>query len=1001
MPRRFVLALLVACPPIVGLGQEEDLSKELPRIPAVEPGSALKTITLHEGFQLEQVACEPIVLNPVSAVYDADGRLYVAEMRDYPFPGTKPPGDVALLEDTDGDGRFDRRVVFLEGLAWPTSVLPYDGGVFVTCAPDLFYAKDTDGDGKADLKRTVFTGFGTQNVQALLNGLLWGPDGWIHGVGGGNGGDITSPERPAMKAVSVRGRDFRFKPDGSAFEAISGGGQFGHSFDDWYHRFTCNNSNSIRQIVLPADAIERNPALAVSAVLTDIDVEGGAGPVFRLSQPEPWRVVRTRQRLADPAIAKKLSFTERFAFGYFTSATGVTIYRGTSFPPEYRGNAFVGDVGGNLVHRKLLDEHGALYQARRADPGREFLASTDNWFRPVNFANTPDGCLLILDMYRETIEHPFSIPEPIKKHLDLTSGKDRGRLYKLVPKGFQERPKPALSKASTAELVKHLADPDAWFRETAQRLLIERGAMDAIPLLKQMAEARPSALGRAHALWALDALGGLGPAEVVLGLRDEEPRVREMAARLTQHGQLQNDEVLSALIGLANDPDSMVRFETALALGSVPVVRGDDERAGRLSEALATIARQDAADPWTRLAVQTSLREDRALAFLHALVGGGARRTVDFTYLNTDAGRGWLEAVAALIGAWGQPEPIAAVLTDYAAGPGSTPETTRALILGLGRGLRRSGGSLRSIASRPEGACLRPVFEQAAVTADKDGPLPARIEAARLLGLGPADFALGALPDLLDARQPTALQLAALQGLAEQPDPRIGPTLIEHWKALGPALRNEAAEALLARTERVRALLDAIEAREVLAADLDPARRAQLLAHRDPGIRERASKLLGDVARVDRAPVIAKFRPALEMAGEVDRGREQFKKSCITCHKAEGQGNEVGPDLATITNRTAEDLLIHILDPNREVPPAYLNYTIATTDGQVVSGMIADESATSVTLKRAEGAVDVIPRNRIEALSSTGLSLMPENLETMLDPAAMADLLAYLASLRK
>ena len=246
----------------------------------------------------------------------------------------------------------------------------------------------------------------------------------------------------------MRGRDFRFKPDGSAFEAISGGGQFGHCFDDWGHRFTCNNSNHIRQIVLPSRYLERNPDLTPPAVILDIAAEGPAAPVYRISPPEPWRVVRTRQRAADPAMVPALPRTELFATGFFTSATGITIYRGSAYPPEYRGNAFVGDVGGNLVHRKILEIDGATFLAHRADQKGEFLASTDNWFRPVNFANTPDGTLLILDMYRETIEHPFSIPEPIKKHLDLTSGKDRGRLYELLPNGKQASPRPKPADAT-------------------------------------------------------------------------------------------------------------------------------------------------------------------------------------------------------------------------------------------------------------------------------------------------------------------------------------------------------------------------------------------------------------------------------------------------------------------------------------------------------------------------------------------------------------------------
>ncbi|MGD0040564.1 MAG: PVC-type heme-binding CxxCH protein [Isosphaeraceae bacterium] len=465
-------------------GTLDDLARGLPRIKTLEPAAAIGSFRIHPGFHLEQVAAEPMVINTVSACYDADGRLYVVEMCGYPYAEKTPTGRVARLEDRDGDGRFDIRTVFLDGLSWPTGVVPYDDGVFVAVAPDLLYAKDTNGDGVADVKKVMFTGFGTENVQSLFNGLLWGPDGWIYGVTSSNGGGIRNLSRAGAKPVPVRGRDFRFLPDGSAFEAVSGGGQFGHSFDDWGHRFTCSNSNHIRQIMIPAHDLERNPALTPPSVIMDIPAEGPAAPVFRISPPEPWRLVRTRQRAADPAMRKRLPATELVATGFFTSATGITIYRGSAYPEAYRGNAFVGDVGGNLVHRKTLSVHAATYLAARADPNIEFLASTDNWFRPVNFANTPDGTLLILDMYRETIEHPWSIPEPIKQHLDLTSGKDRGRLYNLVFNGTTHQPHrhPRLGHAPTAELVSLLADPDAWWRETAQRLLIERRDSSAVCL---------------------------------------------------------------------------------------------------------------------------------------------------------------------------------------------------------------------------------------------------------------------------------------------------------------------------------------------------------------------------------------------------------------------------------------------------------------------------------------------------------------------------------------
>ncbi len=986
---RRIAAIAAGVLAVAGLvaGQDDgDLARELPRIKPLEVAAALQSFRIHPGFHLEPVAVEPMVTDPVSVCYDADGRLYVVEMRGYPYPEQTPSGNVTRLEDRDGDGRFETRTLFLDGLSWPTGIVPYDGGVFIAAAPEILYAKDTSGDGVADVKKVVFTGFGTENVQGLLNGLLWGPDGWIYGVASSNGGTIRNVVHPHAKPVSVRGRDFRFRPDGSAFEAISGGGQFGHSFDDWGHRFTCNNSNHARQIVLPAADLERNPALIAPPVILDIAAEGPAAPVFRISPAEPWRVVRTRQRAADPVLSKRLPPTELVPTGFFTSATGITIYRGSAYPESYRGNLFVGDVGGNLVHRKVLEVDGATYRAVRADAGVEFLASTDNWFRPVNFANTPDGTLLILDMYRETIEHPLSIPEPIKKHLDLTSGKDRGRLYNLVSRGSVRRRQPRLSTASSAELVRALADADAWWRETAQRLLIERRDRSVAPQLRELVERRPTALGRLHALWTLRCLDALETPAILAGLTDPEPRVREQSVVLVQ-GRLREDAVLLAkLLSLTSDPDPMVRFQLALRLGEAA---GDP----RALAALAAVAVQDIDSPWTRTAVLSSVA-GRATDLLEALT----RRS---GFVADPRGVVWLHELAYLVGAEGKPQQVRALL-DRLAAAGVGSETAMRLVLSLARGLRRAGSSLPAMSDGGSSKRLAAMLARAAALARSNAAIEPRQVAIRLLALGDPQAARDVLPQLLDARQPSAVQLAALQALGEILDPATSRRLVERWKAMSPAVRREATEVLFRRREALAALLEAIESRAILASEIDPSRLTQLKTHRSPDIRTRAQKILAAEALParDRNQVVAAYRTALELAGNRDRGRPIFLKVCATCHQAEGQGVDVGPNLATVTNRSAEDLLVHILDPNREVAPNYLNYSVATEDGRVLTGMIAGESSTALVLKRAEGASDVVPREQIESIASTGLSLMPEGVEKGLSHQDLADLIAFLRSIQ-
>ena len=971
------LALLSAAPP------DDDLARELPRIKPLEPKEALGSFQIRAGFRMVPIATEPLVTDPVALAYDADGGAFVVEMRGYPYPEDRPSGNVTYLADKDGDGVFDSRTIFVDGLSWPTGVVPSDGGVYIAVAPDILYAKDTDGDGVADVRRKVFTGFGTQNVQGLLNGLLWGTDGWIYGSAGSNGGDIRNLTKPDARPVALRGRDFRFKPDASAFEAISGGGQFGHCLDDWGHRFVCNNSNHIRQVVLPAEELDRNPHYTPPAVLTDIAVEGGAGPVFRISPAEPWRVVRTRQRAADPEMVKRLAHTELFATGFFTSASGLTIYRGSAYPPEYRGNAFVGDVGGNLVHRKTLVKDGPIYKATRADAGVEFLASRDNWFRPVNFANTPYGTLAVLDMYRETIEHPASIPEPIKKHLDLTSGKDRGRIYEVVPDGFMRRPSPKFRAARAEELVAALADPDAWRRETAQRLLIERRDPASLPMIARLADDRPTALARAHALWTLDALGALEPGPVLAAMGDPDPNVREQGAKLTKRRLGGHPDLEAGLVRLADDPDAMVRLQVALSLG--------EARSRESMRALAAIVRRDPSDRWIRAAVLSSVA-GRAGALITSLEGGKSGEG----FFATPPGRAWLEDLALLVGAENGSGQVTKLLDDFLR-PDADPAPGRVALLGVARGLRRSGASLTdALKGRPD---VGPFFDRAEATALGSGPVGDRVEAIGLLGVGSEGRAFEALPGLLDAHEPTAVQLAVLQTLNASTGAKVGPAIVARWRSLSPAVRREAVEVLFARRARIAALIDGIETRQVAPTDLDPARQVMLLKHPDPALRKRAAKLLGDSGRPDRSKVFAAFRPALGLEGRPDRGQAVFKAACATCHVANGAGTEVGPNLATVANRTPEDILVHILDPNREVAANYVNYSVATVDGRVVTGMIASETSSAVTLKRAEGTIDVVARDRIEQITSSGQSLMPEGLEKGLSPQDFADLIAFLRNL--
>ena len=369
-------------------------------------------------------------------------------------------------------------------------------------APDLLYCKDTDGDGIADVRKVLFTGFGRSNVQGLMNSLHWTLDNRIQGATSSS--CDTDPRRagdetPALPIV-LSGRDFSFDPRTLDFTPVSGGAQHGMTFDDWGRKFVCWNSDHIQMVMFEDRYLARNRYLAAPSPRVSIAADGPQAEVFRISPVEPWRIVRTRLRVS--GVSPGIVEGGGRAAGYFTGATGTTIYRGNAWPAEYRGQAFVGDVGSNIVHRKILEPDGVGFIARRVDEKPEFVASRDIWFRPAQFANAPDGCLYIADVYREVIEHPLSLPPEIKKHLDLTSGRDRGRIYRVVPEGFRQPKLPQLGAASTGELVAALADRNGWTRtagdcSTNGRMRVAgRATGNSLPK-------RPSPEGRMHALYAL------------------------------------------------------------------------------------------------------------------------------------------------------------------------------------------------------------------------------------------------------------------------------------------------------------------------------------------------------------------------------------------------------------------------------------------------------------------------------------------------------------------
>jgi putative membrane-bound dehydrogenase-like protein len=482
--KRFLLSSACLLFGTLASGQEgpEISADEFPRAPATEPADALATFEVAPGVTLSLAAHEPDVADPIAMSFDEKGRAYVVEMIGYSERREDAVCQVRLLTDEDDDGVFDTSVVFKDKLKWPSAILCYDGGVFVGATPDLYYFKDTDGDGICDEERTVFTGFGggndiRLNMQALFNSLRWGPDNRIWGATAANGGTVTRPDDASFEAVTLRGADFSFDPEKLDLRQENGTAQYGMSFDSHGRRFVCANSRHLMWVAYERQQVKTNPWFSLPAPLVDIPADGPAPTVYRISPDEPWRIVRTRWRVA--GVVKGIVEGGGRVSGFLVAASGVHLYWGDAFPPEFRDNSFTGDVGSNLIHRKIVQTTPGAIQPVGTRPvpeeKTEFIRSSDYWFRPTSITSGPDGCIYVTDMYREVIEHPWSLPEPIKKHLDLNSGNDRGRIYRIAPEGFKSPAIPDLGALSDDELMALTKHDNDWHRTTARRLLYERG----------------------------------------------------------------------------------------------------------------------------------------------------------------------------------------------------------------------------------------------------------------------------------------------------------------------------------------------------------------------------------------------------------------------------------------------------------------------------------------------------------------------------------------------
>ena len=1028
-----VFSLAAICSLTMPCAQAEEIqpAPDAPR--PLSPQESRKRFRLSGDLKIELVASEPLLADPTGIAWDEQGRLFVCEIHGYNLEGhldivelnktgkldkkirriyanpqaleearRQTYGRVKLLHDLDGDGKMDRADTWADDLPGCFGIVPARGGIIAITAYKIIYLNDSTGDGKADIRETLFDGFEMHIIERAINNPRWGQDNWIYVAGSNRGATVTGPHLGGK--VNLGRNDFRFKADGSAIEPVTGTNHtFGLSLTDSGDRFLISTgSHTLYAIPLPYRYLARNPHVPTPGAVAN----AGQDPrVFPISKPHPWRVARSE----DPRWVKFYGPMEATANGYLTSACGQLVYRAQLLGEKYRGSHFACDPQQNMVRRSELRRDGAGYKASRPETerSREFLASTDQWFRPNGVRTGPDGALYVVDFYREIIEDYSAIPRYLQQQYGLVKGDDRGRIWRISPAASGYLRPSNLAKLKPSELVAKLDQPAPWQRLTAQRLLIEKKMAAATAELGKSLRAAAHPQGRLQAAYTLNGLGSLSVDDLLAGLADANYCVRLHSLRLADARLGEDERLLKKMTGMVDDPDPLVRLQVAMSLG-------ESSKPAAVA-ALVQLTRQRLDERWMKAAILSSVKDiagellggllagkkikpDPALAESLAMIAGSRRHQAELAGLIASLeklgdGDGRL-LIPCLKGLYrGLEHGAASPLEDKRA----RSSLIRMLKRAEGESLElclKIAGQLKLSGSRD----LKDFYDKLAADAiDENRAEKDRRKTLGFLAAGPFETLAGVSDRLLAPAQSPGIQLASVKAISAMEDPRAGPLLLKNWKNYSPSIQEQVIEAVFSRENRLGALVSGLEDKTVAVQSLGALRIDRLLKHPDLSLRQRAVEVIGAARpNKDREKIIAKYTEALGGKANPVRGKEVFLAHCAKCHQVAGAGHAVGPDLAQARNRPDESLLLDVLNPSGIITSGFDTYTLVTNNGRTFSGVVDSESATSVKLRWAEGNTATVLRKDIKLMQAAGKSLMPEDLDKVVSASDLASAFAWL-----